>query len=224
VVHLHGHGSSGDQIFTRQDIRDMWLAHYRSHGLGVLSPNLRGNAWMCPKAVEDLHLLLDWVRREYAVERFFFLSGSMGGTGNLIYAVRYPGDVAAVAALCPVTDIAAYHAWCGVHAGGVRDEIRLAIESAYGGRPDEVPDRYSAHSAVRHAQRLTMPLFFSHATGDETIPVEQSRGLHRCLSAARNATYVEIEGGNHDTPLHKSGVLEWLDRQLAPLRTSIRGE
>ncbi|MEI7435703.1 MAG: hypothetical protein WCL16_02720, partial [bacterium] len=39
VVSLHGHGSSGDQLFTRADLKEMWLSRYRASGLGVLSPN-----------------------------------------------------------------------------------------------------------------------------------------------------------------------------------------
>ena len=215
IEHLHGHGSTGDQLYTRADIRAMWLLRYRALGFGVLSPNLRGNAWMCPEAAEDLHLLLNWVRHEYGVKAFYFVSGSMGGTGNLIYAMLHPEDVTAAVALCSVTDIGGYHEWCCGHPGGVRDEIRLAVESAYKGRPDQVSDRYSGHSVMRHADRLTMPLFLSHATGDDVIPVEQSRDLCRRLSTAKNVTYVEIEGGDHDSPLHKSGVLEWLESRVA---------
>lgn len=214
VVHLHGHGSTGDQVYTRADIRDLWLSHYLRLGLGVLSPNLRGNAWMCPEAVADLHLLLDLVRRQYGGRTFYFVSGSMGGTGNLIYATAYPEDVSLVIALCPVTDIVSYHEWCCVHPGGVRDEIRSAIVSAYGGGPDQVPERYGGHIVTRHADRLTMPLLLSHATGDDIIPVEQSRRLQQCLASAPHMRYVEIEGGNHDSPLHGSGMLKWLDEHV----------
>ncbi|MFH1706501.1 MAG: alpha/beta fold hydrolase [Planctomycetota bacterium] len=214
MVHLHGHGSIGDQIFTREDIRASWLTRYRALGLGVLSPNLHGNAWMCPEAVADLHDLLAWVRKEYEVKSFYIVSGSMGGTGNLIYAIIHPEDVTALVALCPVTDIVAYHGWCQAHPGGVRDAIRLAIESAYHGRPDQVPDQYSGHIVTPYADRLTMPLFLAHATGDEVIPVKQSRELQRSLANAPNAVHVELAGGNNDTPLFQSGMLEWLEQQI----------
>ncbi len=217
VVHLHGHGSTGDQVYTRPDIRKHWLAHYLKLGLGVLSPNLRGNAWMCPEAVADLHALLDLVRREYGAQDFCFLSGSMGATGNLSYATSHPEDVSMVAALCPVTDLPAYHEWCGSHPGGVRDEIRTAIESAYGGRPDQVPGRYAGRRVARHADRLSMPLLLAHATADGVVPVEQSRELWQRLSGKPQATYLEIEGGDHDSPLHGGGMLEWLDEQLQRL-------
>ncbi len=214
VVHLHGHGSTGDQIYTRVDLRELWLSHYLQLGLGILSPNLRGNAWMCPEAVADLHRLLRMIRREYGARTFCFASGSMGGAGNLIYAINHPQDVALMVALCPVTDMASFHEWCCIHPGGVRNEIRGAIESAYGGFPDQVPKRYAENSVVRHAHKLTMPLFLSHATGDDIIPVEQSRNLQQRLSHASNVTYVEIEGGNHDSPLHGSGMLKWLDQNV----------
>lgn len=219
VVHLHGHGSAGDQIFTRNDIRDLWLSHYLQRGLGILAPNLRGNAWMCPEAVSDLHFLLDVIRREYDGRAFWFVSGSMGGTGNLIYATVYPQDVALMVALCPVTDIASYHQWLLVHPGSIQDEIRAAIESAYGGRPDQVPEKYARHCVVRHARQLTMPLFLSHAAGDDIIPVEQSRSLQRCLP---NVMYVEIEGGNHDSPIHGSRMLPWLDQNFSGNKEMVR--
>jgi pimeloyl-ACP methyl ester carboxylesterase len=214
IVFLHGHGSSGNQIFTRADIRDEWLTHFRKNGFGVLSPNLRGNAWMCPEAATDLHLLLEWVRSEYRAKNFYFVSGSMGGTGNLIYSTLYPKDVTCVVALCAVTDIRLYHEWCCFHPGKVIDEIRLAIESAYGGSPDQVPGRYAKHVVTQHLNHLSMPLFLSHATGDDVIPVEQSRNLHKLLSRSEKLTYTEIAEGNHDSPLQGRVMLEWLDNQI----------
>ena len=67
---------------------------------------------------------------------------------------------------------------------------------------------------IEQADRLSMPLLFSHATGDETIPVEQSRRLQERLANAPNVRYVEIEGGGHDSPLHGSGMLDWLDESV----------
>ena len=214
VVHLHGHGSTGDQIFTREDIREKWFTRYRELGLGVLSPNLRGNAWMCPEAVSDLHHLLRWVRQKYAVRAFYLVSGSMGGTGNLIYSILHPEDVTAVVALCPVTDIAFYHEWCLAHPGDVCHDIRLAIESAYSGAPSQVPDRYLPHVVIKNAHRLTMPVFLAHATGDAVIPVQQSRDLYKLLKGKPNVEYVEIDGGDHDTPLHHDAMPKWLENIL----------
>jgi len=210
VVFLHGHGSTGDQIFTRQDLRDAWLPQLRELGMGLLSPHLRGNAWMSPAAVKDLRELIRWTRREFAIDRFLFTSGSMGATGNLIYAAQHPEDVDAIIARCPATDMADYHAWLVDHPGDVRDEIREAIEIAYGGTPDDAQATYEAHSVRANSRRLSMPLLLIHGEADALIPVEQSRALAAILDDAPCFQYVEIPGGDHDAPLQWPGVETWL--------------
>ena len=206
IVCLHGALSAGDQIFTRQDIRDLWLAHFLQSGCGVLSPNLRGDAWMCPEAASDLHALLHWARGRYGASRFIFVTGSMGGSGSLIYATLHPEDVAAVAALCAVTDIRAFHA----EAGFLRD----GIEKAYRGTPETAPERYREHVVVEHAHRLRMPVFLCHGDADSMIPVRHSRALYALLKDREDVEYVEIPGGGHDAPLFEKKLPGWLDRQL----------
>jgi len=210
VVVLHGHGSRGDQIFTRPDVREKWLREYRALGLGVLSPNLRDNAWMCPEAVDDLHRLIGWAREHYGIASCYFLSGSMGGSGNLIYATLHPEDVTALSALGSVTDIWSYVYWLRNNPGGVKDEIYQAIVSAYGGVPEEMPDKFAAHSVLRHLDRLTMPMLVSHGDDDALIPVEQSRQLAHLLIGKPDFTYLEIAGGDHDSPLFGCDLIGWL--------------
>ena len=89
LVYLHGHGSDGSQLFTREDIK-VNLPLLAELGLSVISPDLRGNGWMCPAAVADLADILTSCRKKYNFRRFVFLGGSMGGTGALIFAVRHP--------------------------------------------------------------------------------------------------------------------------------------
>jgi len=254
VVNLHGHGSTGDQLYTREDIKRDWLTAFTQRGLGLLTPHLRGDAWMAPDAAKDLHGLLQLIREQSGLAttghstsgchraacgplpdsrsdagsngirdhhghgaasrpvaphhegngtapsppKFVFISGSMGGTGALIYAALHPEDVAAVAAMCPATDIASLHAYC---AG--TDDVRFlaeAICSAYGGTPDEVPDVYDRHSALRHRDRLAMPIYIAHGSDDASIPVAESRALAAAGIPGR-LKYREIPGGHHDSPL-----------------------
>ena len=214
VVALHGHGSTGDQLFTRADIRDQWLAHYLNRGLGVFSPHLRGNSWMSPAAAADLHQALVWLRREHGARRLLFFSGSMGGTANLIYAALHPEQVSAVAALCPATDLTTYWHWCRRQPTAIVAEIAAAIAQAYGGSPVDCPARYAAHSARAQAAALTMPVLVAHGTADALIPVSESRQLAACLAGSPGLVYRELEGGDHEAPLHQAGALEWLDQQL----------
>jgi pimeloyl-ACP methyl ester carboxylesterase len=211
---IHGHGSTGDQLFTRPDIRDNWLPLFRAQH-GILTLNLRGNAWMSPAAAADVHALLAEVQARYGHHRFIFASGSMGGTSNLIYAALHPEDVAGVVALCPATDLPSYHAWAHERAANpILKEISETIATDYAGSPDQRADVYRAHSALTNRARLTMPVFVGHGSADSIIPVEQSRALAEAMTANPNFRYVELEGGEHDAPLAQmKEALAWvLDR------------
>jgi pimeloyl-ACP methyl ester carboxylesterase len=211
IVCIHGHGSHGDQLYTRSDIRDNWLPTFTKNNYGILTPNLRDNAWMAPQASADLHDLLDYLRTTYAARRFIFASGSMGGTSNLIYAALHPEDVAAVVALGAASDLASYVDWCRSKNTGIVKEIADAIESAYGGPSKNVPAVYKKHSALQNAAKLTMPIFLVHGGADEIIDVEQSRSLTAKMSARKNCCYKEIPNGNHDSPLWlMAEALTWL--------------
>jgi pimeloyl-ACP methyl ester carboxylesterase len=213
VVVIHGHGSTGDQIFTRGDISTQWLPVFRDLGLGVLAPNLRGNAWMGPAALHDLHELIAWVRHRHAAEGFWMFSGSMGGTGNLIYAARHAADIRGLVALCPATDLTSYHGWLVGRENAPLPDIRRAIESAYGGLPTQQPQRFRQHSALLNAQHLTMPIFLEHGENDAVIPVSGARALAERLAGTPAFTYHEIAGGDHEAPIN-GGAIAWLRRQL----------
>ncbi len=211
VVMLHGHGSSGDQLYTRPDLRERWLPAFETRGLGILTPHLRGNAWMAPAAVADLHALLERVRMEYGARQFLFVSGSMGGTGNLIYSTLYPEDVDGLVAFCPVTDLADYLLWCREQPSPILREIEAAIESAYGGTPSTCAAVYARHSALAHADRLPMPLYLCHGDADTVVPVAQSRHLAAALQQQTGFRYVELSRGDHDAPLaHVDEALAWV--------------
>jgi pimeloyl-ACP methyl ester carboxylesterase len=220
---IHGHGSSGDQLYTRRDLRERMLPQFLSRGYGILTPNLRGNAWMCPRAAQDLHDLFGVVRRAFGAGRFILASGSMGGSSNLIYACLYPADVAGVIARGAATDLASYHGWCRENQDSRRicGEIADAIESHYGATPETNPELYRRHSAVCNAECLTMPVFLSHGTDDRTIPVWQARQLVGRLAHSPTLCYTEIPGGNHDSPLFLQTdphPLDWIETHLPPAR------
>lgn len=215
LIVLHGHGSNGDQLFTRPDIAENWLPLIRKKGLGIIVPNLRNNAWMNKAAIHDLHELIGFIKNEYQAVKFIMASGSMGGTGNLIYAVNHPEDIAAVVALCPATDIARYYRFCAANNAKlpVLDEIGRAIRSAYDGTPEERPAQYMANSTQLNAAKLSMPVYICHACDDQLIPVSESRALSAC-GAVKNLEYQEI-AGHHDSPLpyFKDG-LEYIFREI----------
>jgi pimeloyl-ACP methyl ester carboxylesterase len=211
IVCLHGGGSHGDQLYVRADIRRDWLPEFRSRGFGILTPNLRDDAWMSPAAAEDLRLLLQFVRDKYQADRFVFFTGSMGGTGALIYAVLHPEDVAGLVALCPLTSIVSLYDWSKQPPEATRlHRIAARIDAAYGCKPEEVRKVYDRHSCREHADRLTMPVYLAHGDADDLIPVGESRALTAVLTSGV-LKYHEIPGGGHDAPLVRPIVREGLD-------------
>jgi len=220
VVFIHGYGSTGDQLYTHAKLRKKWLPRFRAAGLGIVSVNLRGNVWVAPPTADDLHDLLNWLRKKHKACRFMFFSGSMGGTSNLIYATLYPDDCAAVAALGASTDMAAHYA-CDIkfEKGTIQREIGEAIAKAYGGTPEERPALYRRNSPLFNADRLTMPLYLAHGEKDALLPVDEMRALAAKLSTKSNVTYVEIPGGDHDSPCFYVPAMEWLLEKAEAFRS-----
>ncbi|MFA7160658.1 MAG: alpha/beta fold hydrolase, partial [Kiritimatiellia bacterium] len=214
VVLLHGHGSAGNQIYTRKDVATTWLPAIRERGLSILAPNLRGNAWMCKAAVEDLHALIEYARWKLDAEKFVIVSGSMGGTGALIYTVNYPWEIAGVCALCPATDIARYWKFCAENGTkkAILGEIGAAIEKAYGGTPSAAPAAYEDNSALARAGRFDMPVFLAHGDNDAIIPVEESRTFAAALEKSnKKFIYTELNNGHHDSPIPEAvRGLDWI--------------
>jgi len=201
IVVIHGHGSTGDQLYTRRDVREKWLPCFLKSGAGILTVNLRGNSWMGLAAAEDMHALTGFLRDEYGMRKSIFCSGSMGGTSNLIYGVLYPEDVSGIIARGAASDLTTYYQWCRQQDKPILREVAEAIKNSYGGTPDEIPDIYRKHSALLNAEKLVMPVFLSHGGADTIIPVEQSRTLADKMKHNKNFSYYEIPGGNHDSPL-----------------------
>jgi pimeloyl-ACP methyl ester carboxylesterase len=182
-------------------------------GIGILCPNLRGDAWMGPGAATDLRDLLMLLREHHGATRIALIGGSMGGSSALAFAALHPHDIDGVVALCPATDLADYWRWLGQNLQGrpTLVEIAQAIESHYGGTPDDNPALFAKHSAVARHARLNMPIFIGHGVEDQTIPVGQSRTLVDAMKHQPNLRYVEQLGGDHDAPLTMlPEALAWL--------------
>lgn len=213
MVFLHGHGSLGDQLMTRPDIARGWTAFLAEHDFSVISPDLRGNAWMSEPAVADLDAILEREKPLLAWNRLYLTAGSMGGTGALIFAIRHPERVDGVAAFGAATDLASYCAWLDEQNEPLHREIRNAITAAY---PSEEDMR--RNSALLHADRLTMPVWYLHGGADTVIPVSQARALAEKMRGRPDFRFREISGGNHDSPLafYAETVTQLLKKDTEP--------
>lgn len=196
VVVLHGHGSHGDQLFVRQDIKKR-VDNMLEHGMGIMSPNLRDDAWMCPEAVDDLKELILWAKKEFGWHKIIMASGSMGGTGNLIFAMLNPKLVDAVVALGAATDLPRYVEWLEQQELPICGAIREAILTSY--RHDF--GLMERHSVYRNAEKLVMPVWYAHGASDQLIPISEARKLASKLKDKENFHFYEIPDGDHDSPL-----------------------
>jgi len=209
LVYLHGHGSTGDQLFTRADSGQR-LQLVERLNLSVVAPNLRGNAWMCPAAVRDLAELLVSCREKYGFRRYVFVSGSMGGTGALIFSVLHPELVAALGVMGGATKLSRYREFLRGGDRPIHREILDAIEAHYGAAD------YDRHDVSAQAERLTMPLVFRHGADDRIIPVSEMYDLRDHLSYKADASFYAIPGGDHDAPIpYFCETLEYLMTRLA---------
>ena len=181
--------------------------------MGLRPVGLRGNAWMNPAATADLHDLITYLRIKHSAIRFSFISGSMGGYGNLAYATRHPEDCSAIVALGSISDLNGYITWCQAQlTTPFLQELANSIIENFGNPPSN-PDLYNAYSPILNVNKLTMPIYLSQGELDTIMPVYQSRDLAAAMRGNPMFTYIEIPGGNHDSPLIDANAISWLIEQ-----------
>jgi dipeptidyl aminopeptidase/acylaminoacyl peptidase len=136
----------------------------------------------------------------------------MGGSCTLVFAARRPELLAGAIALCPASDICAYYAFASASENPTLQNIAAAIALHYQAGDHSLSEELQARSALLNAERLTMPLYLSHGAADALIPVEPTRALaQRLQELERTVKYVEIEGGDHDSPVTQVNWGEALD-------------
>jgi acetyl esterase/lipase len=187
-----------------------WNVEYRRLGTG------RGGGGGWPETFDDVAAAVDALAElgepRLDLERVSLAGHSAGGQLALWAAARpelpagAPGSgprvrAARVAALAPVTNLAA--------AGAV-------ARTLMGGGPEQVPDRYAQADPLRRAP-LAVPALVVHPADDATVPVRRSREY---VAAARarggDVAFVEPPTGGHRAPIDPAtdawrAVADWLE-------------
>lgn len=210
IVYLHGSFASGDQIFTRQDIRDFWLSRITRGNHPLLSVNMRGTSYMSPAATADMTDLLEYTRTELGCTNFVLLGGSGGASSAMAYAVLEPQNVHGVIAM-GMCDILARLEFARQSNSAVLQKLAKCVFLAYGGTPQENPEPYQARSVLTHLEKLSMPVVLTMGEKDTLIPVEETRKIASAMQGRPNFEYLEVPGGNHDSAL-------WVDVDLDAIR------
>lgn len=125
--------------------------------------------------------------------------------GQLALFAAASGLVGRVAALAPVTNLAA--------AGATAEEL-------LGGSPQTVPERFAIADPLRRAP-LGVPVLLVHPTHDATVSVRHSRAF---AERGGDVELVETAGRHRDPidPGHAAwrAAAEWLRRRVTPARSA----
>ena len=197
IVVLHGHGSFGNQLICRKDVIEFATSFLVENDFNIISPNYRGNSWMCEAVQDDLIRILTAEKALLQWNKLFIAAGSMGGTSAMIFAMRHREYVDGIAVQGGATDPDSYIKWLEQQELPILKEIKEALQKAF--PTDELRQR---NSVLANSEKLSgMPIFIAHGGADEIIPVEQVRELKAKMAGEKNFFYEEIDGGNHDSPL-----------------------
>ena len=162
------------------DIRD--LVNYRAPlnaamtngwvfvGPSFRGPNRRPEACGSDLAVQDIVDAIEWAKAHAKVDpkRIYIIGPSGGGHMALLMLGRHPEIFAAGVALCPITDIARWHADSLLKHPGRSADYARDIEGACGGKPEERPEEYARRSPLTWLQR----------TREAKVPVYICTGIH----------------------------------------------
>lgn len=220
LVYLHGHYADETQGMTEGSYNDAFgklRRECRTRGIAYVSAWYGGNTWMGPVAEAGLADLIGVLRARWPGQPVYLCGGSMGGSSTLVFAARRPELLAGAIALCPAADIESYYDFAAGSENPTLQNIAAAIALHYQAGESALREELAARSALRHAERLTMPLYLAHGSADALIPVEATRRLSQRLTAlGRPVKYVEIDGGDHDSPVTQMDWPAALDWVLAP--------
>jgi pimeloyl-ACP methyl ester carboxylesterase len=200
VVYFHSYGGSALEIYNSPLIHPLWLDSVKAVGFGLVSFETAGNSWMAPYVADSIHHALAAVRKEFGVKNFVFIGGSMGGSAVLTYCVRYPEDVFAALAMCPVSDIALHYEESQQNPDPGFYMKSWPVAQYYGDSEALQKANFELNSVQKNFRKLTMPLVVAHGTADTMISVSQTDKLAKLLEGKKDFKYFRYPNANHSYP------------------------
>ena len=114
-------------------------------------------------------------------------------------------DVTAVAALYPVSDLAALYR-APTRWWNQSFDIPALVARFVGGTPTTVPDRYQIASPITHVDHGAPPTYLAHGTRDPVVPISQSLRLtQRLREVGVPYRVVALRGSGHAFDLFGGG-------------------
>jgi len=215
LVCLHGHGSDRWQ-FVQAERGETQAARViaRQQNMILVSPDYRATtSWMGPAAEADLVQIIGDLRKQHAIRRLVLSGGSMGATSVLTFTALHPDLVDGVVAF-------------NGHANHLEyTNFQEAIQAAFGGAKEAVPQEYKKRSAEFFPERFTMPVAITTGGKDTTVPPDSVMRLGRAIQKHNPAVRLDFqETRGHETDYAASlSAYEFVTRALAskPVRLSL---
>ena len=190
LICLHGHGSDRWQ-FVREERGEARAARAiaAQHSMILVSPDYRATtSWMGPAAEADLVQIIGELKKQHAIRRVVLSGGSMGATSALTFTALHPDLVDGVVAL-------------NGHANHLEyTNFQEAIQIAFGGTKEAIPEEYRKRSAEFFPERFTMPIAITAGGKDTTVPPDSVMRLGRAIQKHNPAVYLDFqETRGHET-------------------------
>ncbi|WP_158531188.1 alpha/beta hydrolase [Algoriphagus chordae] len=108
-------------------------------------------------------------------DKIVLAGASAGGHLALLHAYKHQsiGDISAVIAFFPPTDLAALYDFSVF--------TELGLSGMLEGTPSERPEAYAASSPITFVDKQSVPTVFFHGTQDQVVPISQSELLEAAL-------------------------------------------
>jgi predicted esterase len=183
LICLHGHGADRWQI-VREERGEARAARTvaTQHNMLLASPDYRARtSWMGPAAEADLVQIISELRKQYRIRRLVLSGGSMGATSALTFTALHPDLVDGVIAL-------------NGHANHLEyTNFQAAIQAAFGGTKEAIPEEYRKRSAEFFPERFTMPVAITAGGKDTAVPPESVMRLGRAIQKHNPAACLDFQ-------------------------------
>ena len=171
LVCLHGHGADRWQ-FVQEERGEARAARVvaTQQNMILVSPDYRATtSWMGPAAEADLVQIIHDLRKQHVLRRLVLSGASMGATSALTFTALHPDLVDGVVAF-------------NGHANHLEyTNLQEAIQIAFGGNKEAVPEEYRKRSAEFYPERFTMPVAITAGGKDTTVPPDSAMRLGRAI-------------------------------------------
>jgi len=209
VVYFHSTGGSETEIFTSELCYPLWINSIRDAKFGLISFNAFGNSRMHPNTADAIHKVLQYIKKEFKVNRFILVGASQGGTGVLIYSIRYPKDIFATISLASACNPEQQYNDMFTKPNSFSEIVIKSYEASYGDTKEKRQKIFDINNVQKHYKNLTMPLAMSNCADDPINSVNMADELASLLKDKKDFKYFRYDTGGHYRPSLDGFVASW---------------